>query len=151
MSTYNSERIRRLMMASIDGECTPEEEAELKQNLIQNRELAEEYQELKNLKNMTSQTRMKEPAPELWDHYSQTLFTKMERGIGWILFTIGALVLLFYGAWHILSDLLTDPGIAWWLKAAIAALVAGSILLLVSLVRERIYLNKHERYKDVIR
>ncbi len=151
MSIPHSERIKQLMMASIDGESTPEEEAELKQMLIQDLELAEEYQQLKNLKIMTSQTRIKEPAPELWDHYSQTVFTKLERGIGWILFTIGALVLLFYGAWLALSDLLTDPGIAWWLKAAIVALVSGSIILLVSLVRERIYTNKHERYKDVIR
>lgn len=151
MSIFDSERIQQLMMASIDGESTPEEEAELKQMLIQDLELAEEYQQLKNLKIMTSQTRIKEPAPELWDHYSQTVFTKLERGIGWILFTIGALVLLFYGAWLALSDLLTDPGIAWWLKAAIVALVSGSIILLVSLVRERIYTNKHERYKDVIR
>ncbi len=151
MSIPHSERIKQLMMASIDGESTPEEEAELKQMLIQDLELAEEYQQLKNLKIMTSQTRIKETAPELWDHYSQTVFTKLERGIGWILFTIGALVLLFYGAWLALSDLLTDPGIAWWLKAAIVALVSGSIILLVSLVRERIYTNKHERYKDVIR
>ena len=151
MSIHDSDRIKLLMMASIDGESTPEEEAELKQILIQDLELAEEYQQLKNLKIMTSQTRIKEPPPELWDNYSQTLLVKLERGIGWILFTIGALVLLFYGAWLALSDLLTDPGIAWWLKASIVALVSGSIILLVSLIRERIYMNKHERYKDVIR
>jgi hypothetical protein len=151
MSIHDSDRIKQLMMASIDGESTPEEEAELKQMLIQDRELAEEYQQLKNLKIMTSQTRIKEPPSELWDSYSQTLFVKLERGIGWILFTIGALVLLFYGAWLALSDLLTDPGIAWWLKASIVALVSGCIVLLVSLIRERIYMNKHERYKDVIR
>lgn len=151
MSIYDSERIRQLMMASIDGENTLDEEAELKQYLLQNRELAEEYQQLKNLKKMTTQTKMKEPAPELWDSYSQTLFTKMERGIGWILFTVGALVLLFYGAWLVFSDLLTDPALAWWLKGAIIAVTAGTIILLVSLVRERMYMNKHERYKDVIR
>ncbi len=151
MSIYDSERIRQLMMASIDGENTLDEEVELKQYLLQNRELAEEYQQLKNLKKMTTQTKMKEPAPELWDSYSQTLFTKMERGIGWILFTVGALVLLFYGAWLVFSDLLTDPALAWWLKGAIIAVTAGTIILLVSLVRERMYMNKHERYKDVIR
>lgn len=151
MSIFDSERIRQLMMASIDGENTLDEEAELKQYLLQNRELAEEYQQLKNLKKMTTQTKMKEPTPELWDSYSQTLFTKMERGIGWILFTVGALVLLFYGAWLVFSDLLTDPALAWWLKGAIIAVTAGTIILLVSLVRERMYMNKHERYKDVIR
>lgn len=74
---------------------------------------------------MTSQSRLKEPPPELWDSWSRSSFTKVERGIGWILFTAGALVLLLYGAWVVLSDLLTDPGIAWWIRAAVVAVTAG--------------------------
>ncbi len=151
MNTHNAERIRQLMMASIDGEIAPDEEKELKKVLLSDAELAEEYQQLKNLKMMTSKAKLKEPNPELWDNYSRRVFTRIERGIGWILFTIGALVLLFYGAWAALSDILTDPEIAWWFKAAVVSAVAGTIILLVSLIRERLYLNKHERYKDVIR
>ena len=151
MSTHNPERIRQMMMASIDGEISSADEAKLKCILLEDPKRAEEYEQLKNLKIMTSQTHLKEPAPELWDNFNSRVFTKIERGIGWILFTIGALVLLFYGAWAALSDLLTDPELAWWLKSAIVAAVAGAIILFVSLIRERIYLNKHERYKDVIR
>jgi len=151
MNTHDTERIRRLMMASIDGENTPDGEAELQQHLLRDRSLAEEYQQLKNLKTMTSQSRLKEPPPELWDTWSRSSFTKVERGIGWILLTTGALVLILYGAWVALSDLLTDPDIAWWIRAAVVAVTAGAVILLVSLVRERIYLHKHERYKDIIR
>ncbi len=151
MNTHDTERIRKLMMASIDGESTAEEEAELQERLLRDSKMAEEYQQLKNLKMMTSQNRIMEPSPELWDSYSRTLFTKLERRIGWILFTLGALVLLFYGSWMALSGLFEDPEIAWWIKTAVAATVAGGIILLVSLIRERIYLHKHERYKDIVR
>lgn len=151
MNTHDTERFRMLMMASIDGESTPDQEAELQQYLLRDRSLAEEYHQLKNLKTMTSQNRIKEPPPELWDTWSRSSFTKVERGIGWILLTIGALVLIMYGVWMALSELLTDPGIAWWIRASVAAVVAGAVILLVSLARERIYLNKHERYKDIVR
>ena len=151
MNTHNPERIRQMMMASIDGEISSADEAELKRILLGDPKRAGEYEQLKNLKMMTSQTKLKAPAPELWDNFNRRVFTKIERGIGWILFTIGAVVLLFYGAWAALSELLTDPELAWWLKSAIVAAVAGAIMLFVSLIRERIYLNKHERYKDVIR
>ncbi len=151
MNTLKPERIRQLMMASMDGECTPEEEAELQKILLDEPRWAEEYQQLKDLKIMTSQTRLKHPQPELWDHYRRRIFTKAERTIGWILFTIGALVLLFYVAWTTLHGFVTDPEVAWWLKAAVLSVTAGVIILFVSLLRERIYLNKHERYKDIIR
>lgn len=151
MNTPDPGQIRRLMMASIDGETTPEEEQALKKILQQHTKWAEEYNQLKIMKEMTSQTKLKEPQPELWDSYKRQVFTRIERGIGWILFTIGALVLLFYGAWTALSEILTDPELAWWLKGAIVSAVAGVIILLVSIIREKLYLDKHERYKDVIR
>lgn len=151
MNTPDSNHIQKLIMASIDGESTPQEESELKEILLDHREWAEEYHQLKIMKEMTSQTKLKEPQPELWDSYKRTVFTRIERGIGWILFTIGALVLLFYGAWTAMAEILTDPGLAWWIKAAIVSATAGVIILLVSLVREKLYLDKHERYKDVIR
>ena len=151
MNTPDSDHIRKLMMASIDGESTPEEEIALKEILLNHPDWAEEYHQLKTMKEMTSQTKLKEPQPELWDSYKRTVFTRVERGIGWILFTIGALVLLFYGAWTMLSSIMTNPELAWWIKAAIGSVTAGVIILLVSLVREKLYLDKHERYKDVIR
>jgi len=151
MNTHNSEKTRMLMMASIDGEATAEQEAKLRKLLLEDNALAEEYQQLKQLKTMTSQNKLKEPLPELWDTYNHRLFIKAERGLGWILLTIGAVLLLFFGAWTALSDLFTDPETPLWLKAGIGALVAGTIILLVSLLRERFYLNKHERYKDIVR
>ncbi len=151
MNTPDPDRIRKLMMASIDGESSPEEENELKQILLDHPDWAEEYHQLKIMKDMTSQTKLKEPQPELWDNYKRRVFTRIERGIGWILFTLGAVVLLLYGAWTALSGILTDPNLAWWLKAAIISVTVGGIILLVSLLREKLYLDKHERYKDVIR
>ena len=151
MNTTDKDKIREWLMASIDGEIEPSEEDQLRKILLSDPKWMQEYQELKSLKKMTSKASMKQPKPELWDTYKHTLFTKMERGIGWILFTLGALILLFYGAWSALSEILTDPELVWWLKAAVISGTAGLIILIVSFVREKLYLDKHERYKDIIR
>lgn len=151
MNTPEPKKIRELIMASIDGEITVEEERSLREILLNNPNWAEEYRELKKVKEMTSQAKLKEPKPELWDTYKHQTFTRIERGIGWILFTVGALVLLLYGAWQALSQILTDPGLAWWIKAAVVSGTAGLIILIVSFIREKLYLDKHERYKDIVR
>lgn len=151
MNTPDNERVRQLIMASIDGEATGEQEQELQQLLRTYPEWAEEYHKLKNTKHMTSQYRLRQPQPELWDSYRRQIFTRIERSIGWILFTVGAVVLLAYGTWTWLSGLLTDPDLAWWVRLAIGSAAAGVIILLVSLVRERLFLHKRERYKDVER
>ena len=44
-----------------------------------------------------------------------------------------------------------DPEVALWIKAAVISVTAGVIILMVYLIRERICLNKHERYKDIVR
>jgi len=151
MNTIDINRIRELMMASLDDEISPDDEKILSDYLEQNPEMKREYEQLKNLKKMTSEHKLKEPNPEFWDHYKQSIYTRIERSIGWILLSIGAIILIFYGVWNALSEMISDPAIAWWVKAAILSLAAGAIILLVSLVREKIFLNKHERYKDVIR
>ena len=151
MNTIDISRIRELMMASLDKEISPEEEKILLDYLEQHPEMKREFDQLKTLKKMTSAQKLKEPGPEFWDRYKQSLYTRIERSLGWILLSIGAIVLLFYGVWTALSEMISDPSIAWWVKAAILSAAAGTIILLVSLIREKLFLNKHERYKDIIR
>lgn len=151
MNTDNKLKLHHLMMASIDGETTVEQETELREALLKNKDDAIEYHRLKNMKLMTMQTRLRVPAPELWDQYSRQTLTRIERRFAWILITIGAVIFITYSLWMALSKFFMDPNIVWWIKASTGAVILGAILLMVSIIRERIYLNKHERYKDIIR
>lgn len=151
MNSRDTEQIKSRMMASIDGELGPEEDARLQMDLQKHPELEMEYQQLKKVKLMTSQHRLRDPQPEFWDTFSLNLYTRIERGLGWILISIGAVVLLGYGVWHVLTGFLSDPQIQTWVKVSVLSLAAGILLLTVSLIRERIYLNKNERYRDIKR
>ena len=92
------------------------------------------------------------PAPdEVWDSYWASVYSRFERGVGWIFASIGAIILLAYGAWKGVEDLLADTALPWFIKAALLALLFGLIVLLVSVGREKLFIGSRERYKDVER
>ncbi|MCC5934049.1 MAG: hypothetical protein LAT75_06185 [Candidatus Cyclonatronum sp.] len=146
-----SEKLQYLMMAALDGGLNTKEQAEFEALLQADERARLEFETLKRNQNSMKNLKLTEPTPEFWDAWNQQLFTRIERGAGWVLFTLGALVVLLYGAWMMLEELLADPELAWWLKAAVVMLVTGTLILLVSLVRERWFLHKQERYKNIIR
>lgn len=153
MNTHKPDRetLERLMMAVIDGEASPEEELEFLTWLKHDRDLHIEFNELKSYKEATMKTRLTEPGGALWDSYWMNTYTRFERGLGWILFSAGAILLLLFGAYELTREWLADPGLPLWVKTAGILLGAGSVILLVSVIREKLFLHKNERYKDIKR
>jgi len=149
MKPYDSDYIRNLMMASIDNEATADEERALQDILSKDTGLQKEYQELKTQKKMMTNLKTKSPPPKIWETYWGEVYNRIERAAGWILLSIGLIVLIIYGVWHMLSDFFMNPGYAWWLKGAVMCVTAGTIILLVSVIREKLFLHKNERYKDI--
>lgn len=151
MHKHENEDIQRLMMAVLDGEATPEREQELRRHLDADADLYLEFEELKTLKYATMKTQLTEPDGTLWTSYWMNTYARIERGLGWILFSAGAILLLLFGAWEITKEWLADPDLPVWVKTAGILLGAGSIILLVSVIREKLFLHKNERYKDIQR
>jgi hypothetical protein len=150
MSTPNEkERTRQLMMAALDGEINDDERSELAGYLMKYPELEEEFKDFKNLKEMTMNVNYTPPPHSVWDTYWLGVYNKLERGIGWILFSLGAAVLLIYGLYSMIESILVDVEIVWWMKIAIFSTIAGAVILLVSVIREKVFLHKSERYKDI--
>lgn len=92
-----------------------------------------------------------EPPEESRRRYWSVVYNRLERGTGWILTSIGAIILLFYGAWRWLQSLIKDPYLVLVVKIGILTLAGGLIILLISVIRERIFTYKKERYKEVVR
>ncbi len=145
------ENIRRLMTAALDGELSDAELTDLFASLRKHPDLEEEYRELKKYKEVTMNLKFKEPSEDIWQSYWLRVYNRMERGLGWILVSFGAIVLLTFGAIEFLRGLFADAGLPWYLKGAIFCLAAGAVILLISVLREKIFLHKSERYKDIIR
>jgi hypothetical protein len=140
---------RKLLAGYIDGELTEEERAALERALQQDPQLRTELEEFRKLKEVTGMVRYADLPDEVWESYWQSLYRKLERGIGWILFSIGAIVLLCFGLYQGLHDLYVNPEVSLWVKIGVTALGGGLIFLLVSFVRERLFAYKHDRYREV--
>jgi hypothetical protein len=146
---FEKERARQLMMAAVDGEIGDSERTELEAYLQKYPDTYEEFYQFKHMQEITMNMKYTSPPESVWDKYWLGVYNRIERGIGWILLSIGATVLLIYGFYSIVESILADAEIALWLKLAIFSAVAGAIVLLVSVLREKIFLHKTERYKDI--
>ncbi len=67
------------------------------------------------------------------------------------MFSLAAILLLIYGGFKAIEEIIKDPTVDIILKAGLLVLIAGLAILLVSVLREKLYFQKKDRYKDVRR
>ena len=142
-----------LLAGYIDGELTSEEEESLKSHLSHCSQCRKELMELKELEGVTNaMKRETDMLPDVfWDRYWLSVYNRMERGIGWILFSVGAALLLGFALWQIATELWLSSGAPLVVRVGSALVVAGLAVLVVSVVRERIRTWRHDPYKEVKR
>lgn len=150
-SDINKHNIHQWMMAELDGEASPEQQQEIHRWIQADPSLQQEYESLKQLRGLTMKTALKQPPPELWDSYWLGVYRRMERGLGWILFSMGAIVLSAFALWEFSQQWLSDSAIPVWVRISGVSMVLGLVILLVSVIREKVFLYKNERYKDIQR
>ena len=90
--------------------------------------------------------KFKEPSDAELERYWSRIYNRLERGVGWILFSLGAIVLICWGAFEAIEEMIQDPGISLALKVGVVALIVGGAILLVSAVRERLTVRKTDKY-----
>ena len=143
------ERARHLITAALDGELSPEERGEFEQMLERHPALLQELERLQRVKEVTESMSL-QPAPEeVWKDYWASVYSRLERGIGWILLSLGAIVLVSYGVWEGVNSLIADTTTPWFIKAGLLAVTVGVVVLVVSVLREKLFVWRRQRYKDV--
>jgi len=145
------EDYKDLMMGYLDNELTEEQRRTFEAHLAEHPECAAEFEQFKKLKEMTDQVILVEPEDKIWQQYWNNTYNRIERGLGWILFSVAAICLLIYGGFKIIEGIIKDPMTGWLLKIGLLALLAGLAILFVSVLRERLFFWKKDRYKDVRR
>ena len=145
------EEYEKLIPAYLDGELSKEQKGRLEEHLRECSHCSEELLKFKKLKEVTEEMKFVEPPEEAWRRYWTGVYNRLERGTGWILTSIGAIILIFYGIWRWLQGLIRDPHLTLLVKIGILALAGGLTVLLVSVIREKIFTYKKERYKEVVR
>jgi predicted anti-sigma-YlaC factor YlaD len=142
---------RDLIMGYLDDELEDEQKRAFEEHLTKCPECKGEVEEFRRIIQVTDEVMLAEPEDRIWQQYWSSIYNRIERGVGWILFSVAAILLLVYGGFKAIEEIVKDPTVGVILKAGLLALIAGLAVLLVSVLRERLYFWKKDRYKDVRR
>jgi len=144
-------RVRELLMLALDDELDATGRDEFERLLTDDPGLREEWERLSRLKEVTENMGYRKPPEEMWDGYWNSVYSRLERGLAWILVSIGAIVAGSWGAWAGVKDLMADADLPLLIRWSILALIVGLVMLLVSVLRHRIFVSHSDPYKEIER
>ena len=145
----NCEQAKILLSGLVDAELNPEEKKIISDHIGSCPDCRREYARLKKMKEVTDDMKYFDLPDKLWAGYWREIYNRVERGIGWIFLSIGAIILMAFAAWQILNKFFLDPAEPLYLKLGVGLLLLGLIILLISIIRERLFSRKHDRYDEV--
>lgn len=145
------ENYKNLLMGYLDEELSEAEKNRLEEHLKECSACTAELEEFRKLKRITDEVTLVEPEDKIWRVYWSNVYNRAERCLGWILFSVAAILLLIYGGFKCIEQICQDPTVSILLKIGLLVMIAGLSILLVSVLRERLYFYKKDRYKDVRR
>jgi predicted anti-sigma-YlaC factor YlaD len=137
------------LMGYLDGELTEPDVSRMEQHLGECASCAAELEEFRRLKEVTQDMRVVMPDDKCWEEYWSNVYNRLERRVGWILFSIGAILLVSGGLYYLVARFLLQGEIPVIIRIGVAALVVGFCTLLVSAVRERLFLFKRDKYERI--
>ena len=145
------EEARVMLMEFIDGELAPRDVQRIEDHLAVCVACRREERAYRRLEEGTQQMADEELQGIDIDAAWENIYRRLERAFGWLLLSIGLIILTGYGAWHFLQDFLLDSTAPLLLRVGVGAGVAGMIVLLISIGRERLFFYRTERYREVQR
>jgi hypothetical protein len=146
----NNEEIRQLMMKVVDGVASPEEEKAMAEAVKDNESLEAELRAFNKIKEVTENMHFKELPDSYWTGYWNDIYRRTERAFAWILMSVGLIVIIGFSAYMALSRFYSDPDISLLLKAGVSMALLGFIIMIVSILRERLFARKREKYEKEV-
>lgn len=140
-----------LLSAYVDGELAEDDVRRIEIHLAENPETQAVVDRLRRLNSLTGAMKMKEAPMEAWEGFWDSIYNRSERSLGWILLILGMALIGGYAIWELFSVLWAADNLPLYVRGGIFILMAGVVVMLVSVVRERIHKRSRTRYKDVIR
>ena len=140
-----------LLMGYLDGELTELEILRMEDHLRGCRSCSAELEEFRRLKEVTQNMRVAMPDDKYWEIYWSNIYNRLERRVGWILLSLGSILLTSYGLYYVIARLLLQGSIPLVVRIGVVALVVGLCTLVVSVLRERIFFSKSDKYERIKR
>ena len=145
------DEIREFLAGYQDGELEAGQHEAVERHLAECEACRRELARLEKVKEVTGKVQYNDLPLEVWDRYWHDLYRRIERGLGWIFMSIGAIILVALGLFHLLREFFFNPLVPILAKLGVGGLLLGGIFLLTSLIRERLFAYRRDRYREVQR
>ncbi len=142
----NCENYRQWISGYVDEELDANQREQLEGHLHTCESCRRELEELVQMKESLAMIQFKDPLDAELDRYWGGVYNRLERGLGWISFSLGAILLLCWGAFAMIEEVIQDPGVSMMVKIGMVALIVGAVILFVSLARERLMIQRKDKY-----
>ena len=129
----------------IDGELTQQERQFVTLHCEVCAECRENLERLRALRERIGNANLSEVGEDKWRETMDDPTVQLTRGIGWLLFVVGLLIIAGIG----LGGFLFNDGISVGMKLLMFAIYGGLATLLFSVLRQRLIEHKTDKYKDV--
>jgi hypothetical protein len=145
------DNIKLKIMALLDDELSQEDILEVETHLKSCVRCSKEYSSLKKLKEVTNSMNLKNLPEFYWDDYWTHVYNRIERGISWLLISLGAIIVLAFVGWEAITSLVANQEMSPLLKVGIFILMLGSVILIISILREKLLVKRIDKYREVER
>jgi len=139
------DHVGEMLSGYIDGELTQQERQRVEVHCDGCMECSGDLRELKTLRERLGRSRLSELGEDIWREQMDDSTVRATRGIGWLLFIGGLLIVAGYGIYEFVIDTSMSLGI----KLLFAAIYGGMGVLFFSVLRQRLIERKSDKYKDV--
>ena len=140
-----------LLMGYLDEELTALEAVRVEQHLEECHDCTAELDDFRKLKEVTRNMRVVMPDDKYWDEYWSNIYNRLERRVGWILLSLGSIILSAYGLYWVIAEVFLDKNVHPVIRIGVLTLIVGFCTLLVSVLRERFFLSKSDKYERIKR
>jgi anti-sigma factor RsiW len=135
--------VGELLSGFIDGELTQQDEQRVRLHCDNCEECTRGLAELRTLREKMGKSNLSNVRQDVWRETMDDTAVKATRGIGWVLF-IGGLLLI---AGFVLVNVI--PAMSLMQALIVGGFYGGMLFLFISVLRQRLIERKSDKYKDV--
>ena len=139
--------IKGMLSAYLDGELTQADRQRVRLFLENSEEGRRELEEMASIKNLTEQLQFQQPPDEMLDKIEQQLSVQAPRRFGW------SIVVIALCSWVVYAAVLAVKDMRWptWPELLGGGVIAGLLIVFLSVLRQRLLERPHDRYRKVRR
>ncbi len=145
------QRYEHLLLKVIDGAASAAEEQEFFAHIQSCPDCRKEYGEFQDLEQFMSIVKLKDLSEDARNAYWHSLYNRLERGIGWVLLSLSVILLLGFAGFMLIKEFITNPTVSVILKIGVCGVLFGLIALLVSVLKERLFIKKYDKYSKEVK